>query len=180
MYDPLGSASASPGFGSLDITPPWPTTPHSPNSPIPNLRPAPTPDRISDANLFEKPAQIYGQPEPGLISPATNPASNGESFEKPEPYLKVRITGLDRNRRDILVRFDAQVRSTRTPPCRPRGLPRVWTLQNTDEPLKLHRHSVPKRVAVICGVPATLRSHYTQQPADDRPRSPTRANVCTD
>ncbi|KAI0005153.1 Vps5 C terminal like-domain-containing protein [Russula compacta] len=107
MYDPLGSAS-SPAFGNFDSIPPWPTTPHSPNSPIPNLRPAPTPDRISDPGPFEKQPQIYGQPEPGLISPATNPASNGDHFEKPGPYLKVRITGLDRNRRDILVRFDAQ------------------------------------------------------------------------
>jgi hypothetical protein len=112
MYDPLGSPSTSTGFGNVDSLPPWPTTPHTPNSPIPNLRPAvsPTPDRFSDDNPFEKQAQIYGQPEPGLISPAINTASNGSSFEKPEPYLKVRITGLDRNRRDILVRFDAQVR----------------------------------------------------------------------
>ncbi|KAI9513252.1 Vps5 C terminal like-domain-containing protein [Russula earlei] len=108
MFDPLGTASTSTGFGTID-TPPWPTTPHSPNSPIPNLRPAPTPDGISDGNSFEKQAQIYGQPEPGLISPPiANPASNGDSFEKPDPYLKVRITGLDRNRRDVLVRFDAQ------------------------------------------------------------------------
>jgi hypothetical protein len=114
MYDPLGSAVASGtlsgGFASTESIPPWPTTPHSPNSPIPNLRPAPTPERIPDGNPFEKQAQIYGQPEPGLISPATNPTSNGDRFEKPEPYLRVRITGLDRNRRDILVRFDAQVR----------------------------------------------------------------------
>lgn len=109
MYDPLGSPSTS-AFGNVDSLPPWPTTPHSPNSPIPNLRPAPTPDRSPDRNPFEKQAQIYGQPEPGLISPVINTASNGSSFEKPEPYLKVRLTGLDRNRRDILVRFDAQVR----------------------------------------------------------------------
>jgi len=122
MFDPLGSASASSGFDGLDSVPPWPTTPHSPNSPIPNLRRAPTPDRISDPNPFEKQAQIYGQPEPGLISPATNPASNGNSFEKPEPYLKVRIIGLDRNRRDILIRFDAQVCGRCTPRRQPRGL----------------------------------------------------------
>ncbi len=109
MYDPLGSPSTSAGFGNDDSLPPWPTTPHSPNSPIPNLRPAPTPDKTSEGNPFEKQARVYGQPEPGLISPGINPASNGSSFEKPEPYLKVRITGLDRNRRDILVRFDAQV-----------------------------------------------------------------------
>ncbi|EIW82305.1 Phox-like protein, partial [Coniophora puteana RWD-64-598 SS2] len=33
---------------------------------------------------------------------------NGTKFEKREPYLRVRITGLDRNRRDILFKFDAQ------------------------------------------------------------------------
>ncbi|KAH9077026.1 hypothetical protein EDB83DRAFT_2644043 [Lactarius deliciosus] len=33
-------------------------------------------------------------------------------LEKPEPYLRVRITALDRNRRDILVRFDAQTNLT--------------------------------------------------------------------
>ena len=180
MYDPLGSASTSPGFGNLDGLPPWPTTPHSPNSPIPNLRPAPTPDRISDGNPFEKQAQIYGQPEPGLISPPANPASNGSSFEKPEPYLKVRLIGLDRNRRDILVRFDAQVCSTRTPRCRSRGLPCVVSLQNTDEPIKFYRHRVQKRVAIICGVPATLRCPYTQQPPDDRPCSPTLTNFRSD
>lgn len=58
---------------------------------------------------FGREPQIYGQPEPGLISPATNRASNGQSFEKSEPYLRVRITSLDRNRRDILIKFDAQV-----------------------------------------------------------------------
>lgn len=58
---------------------------------------------------FGREPQIYGQPEPGLISPAANKASNGQSFERSEPYLRVRITGLDRNRRDILIKFDAQV-----------------------------------------------------------------------
>jgi hypothetical protein len=135
MYDPLGSPSAAAGFGNIDNLPPWPTTPHSPNSPIPNLRPAPTPDRISDGNPFEKQAQIYGQPEPGLISPAVNPSSNGDSFEKPEPYLKVRITGLDRNRRDILLRFDAQVCRPCTPRPRPRGSPRVGTYRRTCQTL---------------------------------------------
>ncbi|THH13640.1 hypothetical protein EW146_g6600 [Bondarzewia mesenterica] len=109
MYDPLGS-----GFGDDgNVTPPWPTTPHQPNSPIPNLRRAPsplprTPDKASTPGLYGKQPQIYGQPEPGLISPRENVGANGVSYEKPEPYLKVRITGLDRNRRDILVKLDAQ------------------------------------------------------------------------
>ncbi len=55
-----------------------------------------------------KEPQIYGQPEPGLISPEANKLSNGNKLEKTEPYLRIRITGLDRNRRDILIKFDAQ------------------------------------------------------------------------
>ncbi len=59
--------------------------------------------------MYGKEPQIYGQPEPGLISPRANTASNGTQFEKKEPYLRVRITSLDRNRRDVLIKFDAQV-----------------------------------------------------------------------
>ncbi|EEB96001.1 hypothetical protein MPER_04938, partial [Moniliophthora perniciosa FA553] len=58
--------------------------------------------------LYGKEPQIYGQPEAGLISPRDTVASNGTKFEKPEPYLRVKVTGLDRNRRDILVKLDAQ------------------------------------------------------------------------
>ncbi|KDQ64371.1 hypothetical protein JAAARDRAFT_144999 [Jaapia argillacea MUCL 33604] len=112
MFDPLNS-----GFGADDAIPPWPTTPHPPNSPIPNLRrsisPHPSsPQKGTDggpsSGPFGKDPQIYGQPEPGLISPRANVAANGAKFEKAEPYLRVRISGLDRNRRDILVKFDAQ------------------------------------------------------------------------
>ncbi|KAA1466597.1 hypothetical protein DENSPDRAFT_862583 [Dentipellis sp. KUC8613] len=113
MYDPLSTG----GFGDGDATPPWPTTPHQPNSPIPNLRRAPSPlptgaiageRSTSSSGFYEREPQIYGQPEPGLISPRVNVGVNGARYEKPDPYLKVRITGLDRNRRDILVRLDAQ------------------------------------------------------------------------
>ncbi|SJL02053.1 uncharacterized protein ARMOST_05377 [Armillaria ostoyae] len=109
MFDPLNSASA---FGGSVETPPWPTTPH-PNSPIPNLRRAstpvpPTPDKGPTPGLYGKEPQIYGQPEAGLISPRDTVGSNGTKYEKTEPYLRVRITGLDRNRRDILIRLDAQ------------------------------------------------------------------------
>ncbi|KAF5358982.1 hypothetical protein D9758_004814 [Tetrapyrgos nigripes] len=112
MFDPLNS-STSP-WGQED-TPPWPTTPHVPNSPIPNLRPAsatasapPTPDKGPSPGLYGKEPQIYGQPETGLISPRETVSSNGTNFEKPEPYLRVKVTGLDRNRRDILIKLDAQ------------------------------------------------------------------------
>ncbi|KAJ7780987.1 Vps5 C terminal like-domain-containing protein [Mycena metata] len=111
MFDPLSSG----GFGSDDaLNPGWPTTPHTPNSPLPgNLRRAstpvpPTPDKGPAPNPFGKEPQIYGQPESGLISPRDAVGPNGTNYEKPEPYLRVRITGLDRNRRDILLKLDAQ------------------------------------------------------------------------
>lgn len=115
MFDPLSSTSSI--FANADdhSTPPWPTTPHSPHEPIPNLRRAPSPSvtthKIPSDGLFGKEPKIYGAPEPGLISPQTTIGSNGVKFEKSEPYLRVRITGLDRNRRDILFKFDAQVRN---------------------------------------------------------------------
>ena len=112
MLDPLNSTDAI--FAAGDSTPPWPTTPRQPNSPIPNLRRAPSPappapDKGPAAGPYGKEPQIYGQPDPGLISPHEAVGSNGTKFEKPEPYLRVRITGLDRNRRDILIKLDAQV-----------------------------------------------------------------------
>ncbi|KAI0375854.1 hypothetical protein BV20DRAFT_959899 [Pilatotrama ljubarskyi] len=105
LIDPL----AVPNFPQDE--PPWPTTPHSPNEPIPNL-PRPSPNhpesRGPPSGLYGKVPQIYGQPEPGLISPRVTTSSNGVPFERREPYLRVRITSLDRNRRDVLIRFDAQ------------------------------------------------------------------------
>ncbi|KAF8580603.1 hypothetical protein K439DRAFT_1356546 [Ramaria rubella] len=104
MYDPLNS-----GFGSEPTdTPPWPTTPHTHQSPHPNLVKPTSPSPSTSTGQFGREPKIYGQPEPGLISPTTNKATNGAKFELNEPYLRIRITGLDRNRRDILVRFDAQ------------------------------------------------------------------------
>lgn len=112
MFDPLNS-TASIFADNSDNTPPWPTTPHPPNSPISNLRrasPLPqTPDKGPVLGIYGREPQIYGQPEAGLISPRETVGSNGKKYEKAEPYLRVRITGLDRNRRDILVKFDAQV-----------------------------------------------------------------------
>ncbi|KAG8865405.1 Vacuolar protein sorting-associated protein 17 [Tulasnella sp. 330] len=109
MYDPLNESG---GFGSSSSVPVWPSTPHNPFAesgailPKPSS-PKPQPPNPSDKpqNPFGKEPQIYGQPEPGLIAPNNNGTVR---HEKLEPYLRVRITGLDRNRRDILVRLDAQ------------------------------------------------------------------------
>ncbi|KAG8917332.1 Vacuolar protein sorting-associated protein 17 [Tulasnella sp. 417] len=56
-------------------------------------------------NPYGKEPQVYGQPPSGMVSPQNN---GNAKFERGEPYLRVRITGLDRNRRDIIVRLDAQ------------------------------------------------------------------------
>ena len=116
MFDPLNSTASIFANGESNTPPPWPTTPHEPNSPIPNLRRATqstpvTPRPVESDGPYGREPRIYGQPEPGLISPQTTTGSNGIKFEKKEPYLRVRITGMDRNRRDILVKFDAQVRT---------------------------------------------------------------------
>ncbi|OAX44021.1 hypothetical protein K503DRAFT_679743 [Rhizopogon vinicolor AM-OR11-026] len=113
MLDPLSSTSSIFANGNTD-TPPWPTTPHEPNSPIPNLRRAsPSPSsqashKTESDGLYGREPKIYGQPEPGLVSPQTTVGSNGTKYEKMGPYLRVRITGMDRNRRDILFKLDAQ------------------------------------------------------------------------
>lgn len=108
MDDPLGTSP----FASTPALPAWPSTPHTPNSPQPTLpRPASPlpPSQIVGPGPYGKEPQIYGQPTPGLISPQANTAANGTKFERGDKYLRVRITGLDRNRRDIIIRIDAQV-----------------------------------------------------------------------
>lgn len=106
MDDPLGTSP----FASTPALPAWPSTPHTPNSPQPTLpRPASPLPPSQIVGPYGKEPQIYGQPTPGLISPQVNTATNGSKFERDGQYLRVRITGLDRNRRDIIVRIDAQV-----------------------------------------------------------------------
>ncbi|KAG8965469.1 Vacuolar protein sorting-associated protein 17 [Tulasnella sp. 419] len=111
MYDPLASAP-NPFASSVTSPPPWPTTPHSPFDqailPKPSSPKPSTPEKPANTNPYGREPQIYGQPTPGLVSPNNNAAVNGTKFERSAPYLRVRITGLDRNRRDILIRFDAQ------------------------------------------------------------------------
>jgi hypothetical protein len=114
MFDPLGNDDA--------LNPSWSETPKTPNPPSvqayagfrsaspPNSPVPPTPDKGPSSGLYGREPQIYGAPDAGLISPRETVSSNGTSFERAEPYLRVKITGLDRNRRDILIKFDAQVR----------------------------------------------------------------------
>lgn len=112
LFDPLSSSAA---FGGDDEAEAWgESAPQSPIAFVPESGraspPVPaTPDKGPSEGIYGRDAQIYGQPDAGLISPRETVNSNGKSYEKPEPYLRVRITGMDRNRRDILVRLDAQV-----------------------------------------------------------------------
>lgn len=143
MFDPL----ATPFADDVPAAPSWPSTPH-PNSPIPNLKRSPHPPSL--ASLSDTPTspgpygrepQIYGQPESGLISPTANTGTNGKKFEKAEPYLRARITMLDRNRRDILIRFDAQVSKRRQS---------VWRTTNTNGDML---HWSERRICRILRVP---------------------------
>jgi hypothetical protein len=186
MYDPLNTTSnsgfedptANP-FASSDSAPAWPSTPHPPGSPVPNLRRASpalpqTPDKGPSLGWNGREPQIYGQPATGLVSPSETTGSNGQSFEKPDPYLKVRITGLDRNRRDILIKFDAQVRIIGL--C----IPFQSLIICLDKFIQLHWHHLSQCVAILLGVSTVLRSCCPEQPTDYYPCSSSRPDISTD
>lgn len=106
MYDPLGNT-----FQQPQSVPSWPATPHNPFAegailPKPSSPKPPSTPEKPPAGQYGREPQVYGQPGPGMVSPSNN--GNGK-YDKAEPYLRVKITGLDRNRRDILIRLDAQV-----------------------------------------------------------------------
>lgn len=195
MFDPLSSTF---GEDNTTLAPPWPTTPHSPFDPIPNLprpssrpvtpQPGGTPERPAPVNtgLYGREPQIYGQPEPGLISPRVTTGSNGTNFEKREPYLRVRITGLERNRRDILVKFDAQVNPFDLDCDRVPALYCLLTLMDsyisfvvvvTDKSIEFYGHDVSECVEIVLRIPAVLRSNNPKQPSDNRPGPSSSSNI---
>ena len=53
--------------------------------------------------------RVHGAPGMGLLDPSTT-SQGGKGV----PFLRVRIGGLERNRKDLLIRFDATVRLLRT------------------------------------------------------------------
>ena len=100
--DPLSPAQMNPSWGSS-------------SNPNPPLRP--TPPTSSSSSSFREP-KIFGAPGLGLLSPpaessnqAVDVSRSGSSGVKEMvgPYLRVRIGGLERNRKDLLIRFDASV-----------------------------------------------------------------------
>ncbi|ORX35138.1 hypothetical protein BD324DRAFT_634023 [Kockovaella imperatae] len=103
---------------SPNRVPAMPTWPDSPDTPIRSsssnhiTSPLPTSSSISS---FREP-KVFGAPPPSLVSPPIGqPESGGSSTSQDGtssraqqgPFLRVRIGGLERNRKDMLVRFDA-------------------------------------------------------------------------
>ncbi|KDQ08900.1 hypothetical protein BOTBODRAFT_191510 [Botryobasidium botryosum FD-172 SS1] len=107
MYDPLSSPFAAPAPAS-----PWASMPSTP-APAPRKPspiPPPTPEKSPNPNLYPRlEPQVFSQPSPGLASPRIpGNATADENFGRPDPFMRIRLTALDRNRRDILIRFDVQ------------------------------------------------------------------------
>ena len=84
-----------------------------------STHPHPMPISSPSSSSFRD-SKIFGAPGLGLVSsPATSSGPetdvsqvNGgaeREREKIGPFLKVRIGGLERNRKDLLIRFDASV-----------------------------------------------------------------------
>ena len=107
--------SARPNMDPLspqNINPSWSNSPTTP------IRPLPT--SSSSSSSFREP-KIFGAPGLGLVSPPAESSTqavdvskssggDGErAKERVMPYLRLRIGGLDRNRKDLLMRFDASV-----------------------------------------------------------------------
>ena len=114
-------------------------------------------------------------------SPTVTTGSNGHKYEKGEPYLRVRITGLDRNRRDVLVKFDAQVRISAysTSISRLPGIIYAHTPPTIDQSVKLYRHYLPQRFPLLLRVPTILRRHHPQYTTNHHPCPPSRTNLCS-
>ena len=78
--------------------------------------------RASSTSPSFRDPKIYGMPGLGLVSPPAESSSQATDItmniggdgtptkrEKPVSFLRVRIGGLERNRKDLLIRFDASV-----------------------------------------------------------------------
>ncbi|WVQ72254.1 hypothetical protein IAR50_001803 [Cryptococcus sp. DSM 104548] len=102
---------------SDDINGGWSSPTSQAPSPLP---PSPAPPTTASSSGFSPAApssaaglrepKVFGAPGMGLVSPPPDASfdqkSNGAK-EQPRPYLRVRIGTLERNRKDLLVRFDA-------------------------------------------------------------------------
>lgn len=114
-----------------DINPSWSiSNPNSPETPFqaPSVLspPPPLPPPSASSSIFAREPKVFGAPVPGLVGPplgvaneysaiaSANGNAGGPSRASAQqgPYLRVRIGGLERNRKDLLIRFDASVSSS--------------------------------------------------------------------
>ncbi|KAL7413049.1 hypothetical protein BDY24DRAFT_415557 [Mrakia frigida] len=126
-FDPLSPSAA----------PSWPSSPHQPSDLPPHLSPSspamspsnsrsfsstmaqqqaqgPPPPQMgalgSAGEQYAKERQVYGAPSPSMMSPTSLSSPNQQGGGPPpklEPYLRVKISNMERNRKDLLIRFDA-------------------------------------------------------------------------
>jgi len=104
MVDPLASMNAwgSPLPPQKDDLPPVPThetdvqrTPNNGNNDVVS------PD-------FQRDPRTYGVPGPTLIDSSSTAAERGQPAI---PFIRVRLGSMDRNKKDLLIRFDLSVRA---------------------------------------------------------------------
>ncbi|EKD03351.1 hypothetical protein A1Q2_02331 [Trichosporon asahii var. asahii CBS 8904] len=97
--DPLDSTSA--WGGSSAVPSPLPSATESTSGPWGGSSAAST--SSSTVPDLREP-RVYGDPVPALPAPNEQQAKQIQA-----PFLRVRIAGVDRNRKDLLVRFDSSV-----------------------------------------------------------------------
>ena len=121
--DPLSPSNINAGWGS---SPPRTAAAYPSGSASTPTRRVKQASSSSTSNLippgqpasspFREP-KVFGAPTPGLVSPPLDGQGGGRSQSPTRGrqeggYLRVRIGALERNRKDLLIRFDANVGQT--------------------------------------------------------------------
>ncbi|OCF60171.1 hypothetical protein L486_02851 [Kwoniella mangroviensis CBS 10435] len=111
MDDPLSPNNINPSWSDT----PTDHTQSSIFSPTPSQSHVnPQSSSSSSAEDYSREPKVFGAPGLGLVSPPPtskdgmmNSSITTAAKETPSPFLRVRIGGLERNRKDLLIRFDA-------------------------------------------------------------------------
>ncbi|KAK8844778.1 hypothetical protein IAR55_006628 [Kwoniella newhampshirensis] len=100
-------------LASSNINPSWSNSPETPTNPLPppsiqQQPPSPPSSSSTLTSTFAREPKVFGAPGLGLVQPPENGASgSGNGRAGPALFLRVRIGALERNRKDLLIRFDA-------------------------------------------------------------------------
>lgn len=108
---------------------------------------------------------VFGAPGMGLVSPPPESQSQQETAagaaqqerNAPRVYLRVRIGTLERNKKDLLVRFDASVRVIHFCSSTSRSSPLTLHYE-TDQPLNLQEWDVQEHAEELCRIPKVCRA----------------------